>query len=139
MHVHDGDTLTLLTSQHQKLKIRLADIDAPELNQPYGESSQQLLNLFVFNKSVTVTSDTRDRYGRTIGRITRAQDGLDINAAMINLGAAWVYRHYARDKFTLLRIETTARQASRGLWSLQTADRIPPWQWRRGQYRSRTS
>ena len=40
--VHDGDTITLKNESGQK-KIRLAGIDAPELNQPYGVESRGAL------------------------------------------------------------------------------------------------
>jgi endonuclease YncB( thermonuclease family) len=33
--VHDGDTLTVLVGK-QEVKVRLAEIDAPEVGQPYG-------------------------------------------------------------------------------------------------------
>ena len=37
--ISDGDTLTVLDSQHQKIKIRLTEIDAPEKAQPFGRMS----------------------------------------------------------------------------------------------------
>ena len=41
--VHDGDTITILDDQHNKHRIRLFGIDAPELNQPYGQASRKAL------------------------------------------------------------------------------------------------
>ena len=38
--VHDGDTLTVLVEK-QQIKIRLAEIDAPELRQAFGQRSRQ--------------------------------------------------------------------------------------------------
>ena len=40
--VHDGDTLTVLVGK-QQVKVRLAEIDAPELGQPYDQRSPQFL------------------------------------------------------------------------------------------------
>ncbi|MET0050005.1 MAG: hypothetical protein ABW095_02870, partial [Candidatus Thiodiazotropha sp.] len=34
--ITDGDTLKVLTSQKQQVKIRLAEIDCPERKQPWG-------------------------------------------------------------------------------------------------------
>jgi len=40
--VCDGDTLTVLVNRPQ-MKVRLAEIDAPERKQPFGEQSRQSL------------------------------------------------------------------------------------------------
>lgn len=42
--VADGDTLTVLDAGQQQIKVRLADIDAPEKAQPYGQRSKEALN-----------------------------------------------------------------------------------------------
>jgi endonuclease YncB( thermonuclease family) len=50
--ISDGDTFTLLTAEKQQVKIRLAEIDAPESGQPYGQKSKQALSDLVFGKYV---------------------------------------------------------------------------------------
>jgi endonuclease YncB( thermonuclease family) len=57
---------------------------------------------------------------------------VDVNAALVEQGAAWVYRQYARDQ-SLFRLEEQAKAAKRGLWGLPDAQRCPPWDWRRGR------
>lgn len=69
-----------------------------------------------------------NRYQRTVGRIY--VDDLDVSAEMVSLGAACVYRKYARDQ-NLYKLEDDARSSKRGLWALPDAQRVPPWEWRR--------
>lgn len=130
--IADGDTLTLLTSDRQQVKVRLAEIDTPERAQPYGTRARQALSDLAFGKQAKVESAEKDRYGRVVGRVHI--DGVDVNRALIHQGAAWVYRQYNRDK-SLLAVEADARTAKRGLWSLPEAERVAPWDWRKGTKR----
>jgi endonuclease YncB( thermonuclease family) len=126
--IADGDTVTLLTSAKQQVRIRLAEIDAPESDQPYGNKSKQKLSELIFGKDVRVVVQTTDRYGRTVGR-PYAGD-LDVCEEMVRAGAVWVYRQYVIDK-SLFDIEIEAREAKRGIWGLSEAQNMPPWEWRR--------
>jgi endonuclease YncB( thermonuclease family) len=81
-----------------------------------------------FNQQARVVVQDIDRYGRTIGRVFVG--GVDVNAALVEQGAAWVYRRYAKDP-SLFRLEAQAKAAKRGLWGLPKAQRCPPWDWRR--------
>lgn len=125
--VNDGDTLTLLVAR-QSYKIRLAQIDAPEKGQPFGERSRQSLAELVFGQEVSVEVEAEDRYKRLVGTIRR--NGSNINLQQVQRGMAWVYVQYAHDA-GMLAAEQQARAASRGLWS--QPDPQPPWQWRRQQ------
>jgi endonuclease YncB( thermonuclease family) len=126
--ISDGDTLTLLTPERRQVRIRLAEIDAPESRQPWGSRAQQALSALVFRKAVMVAVQDTDRYGRTVGTVWVGR--LNANAEMIRQGHAWVYRQYLHDR-SLLGVEDEARQARRGLWSLPDVERVPPWAWRR--------
>ena len=65
--IADGDTLTLLTSINEQIKIRLAGIDTPERKQPFDNRAKQALSSLAFQKQALVEIETKDRYGRTIG------------------------------------------------------------------------
>lgn len=127
--IADGDTFTLLTADKEQIKIRLAEIDAPESGQPYGNKSKQALSNLVFGNDVRVEVQTTDRYGRTVGRPYVGD--LDICAEMVRIGAAWAYREYLIDK-SLLTVESEAKANNRGLWGLSEAKHVEPWNWRRG-------
>ena len=127
--ISDGDTFTLLNADNQQVKIRLAEIDAPESAQPYGNRSKQALSGLIFSKDVRVDVQTVDRYGRSVGRPYVGD--IDVCAEMVRTGAAWVYRQYVIDK-GLFDIESEAQAARRGLWALPEAEQVAPWEWRRG-------
>lgn len=40
IRVIDGDTVVVITEQKKKTRIRLIDIDAPELGQPFAKKSR---------------------------------------------------------------------------------------------------
>lgn len=124
----DGDTFTCLDTFKNQHKIRLANIDTPEKDQPYGAKSKQILSGLIFAKQVVVDAQTKDRYGRTIALVTK--DGLSVNREMVERGAAWVYPEYNQDP-SLPGLERQAQAASRGIWGLPQAQTIAPWEWRK--------
>lgn len=123
--VADGDTLTLLTAARQEVRVRLAEIDAPEKAQPFGQSAKTSLSALCFRKPAQVQPVATDRYDRTVGRVTCA--GVDANAEQIRRGLAWFYRAYGHDP-ALKALEAEARASRRGLWA--DPQPIPPWDWR---------
>ena len=123
--VSDGDTITLLVAREQ-IKIRLADIDAPESRQPFGTRSKQSLSEICYNKSATAEPVSKDRYGRTVARLVCGPT--DANAEQVRRGMAWVFDRYARPDSALYALQTRARTDGRGLWS--DPHPIPPWEWR---------
>ncbi len=126
--VHDGDTLTVLVERHQ-VKVRLTDIDAPELKQPFGTRSRQSLAELCFGKEASLDVRGQDRYRRTLATVTCA--GTDANAEQVRRGYAWTYTRFARADSPLIAIESEARRAHRGLWSERSP--VAPWDWRRNR------
>lgn len=133
--VHDGDTITVLSAQREEIKIRLAEIDAPETGQPFGASAKKMLSDHVFGQEVRIVTTDQDRYGRTVARVYVGN--LDVNRAMVEQGGAWAYRKYLRD-LSIAEAEASARTAMRGLWGLQADQIEAPWDWR-AKKRGRTS
>jgi endonuclease YncB( thermonuclease family) len=129
--VQDGDTLTVLVDRRQ-VKIRLKDIDAPEMGQPFGRNARQSLSELCFGKAAAIEMGGRDRYRRALARVTCA--GTDANAEQVRRGLAWTYARYAPRDSTLFAVEHEARMARRGLWTDPAP--IAPWDWRRNGRRS---
>jgi endonuclease YncB( thermonuclease family) len=124
--VTDGDTLTLLVGREQ-VRIRLAQIDAPESNQPYGKKSKAALSALTFQKQVRVEVVDTDRYGRTVGEVF--VDAVDVNHEMVREGHAWAYTRYSHST-EIIALEDDARAARKGLWALPESQREAPWIWR---------
>ncbi len=124
--VQDGDTLTVLVERREG-KVRLVDIDAPELRQPFGTRSRKSLAEMCFGKTASLDVRGQDRYKRTIAQVTCA--GTDANAEQVRRGYAWTYTRYARPDSPLHFLQTQAQSANRGLWADPGA--TPPWEWRR--------
>lgn len=125
VHVQDGDTLTVLVKRTQ-IRVRLASIDAPESKQAFGTRSRQSLAALCARKPAEVVDHGKDRYGRTIGRVSCA--GTDANAAQVSRGMAWVYVKYAPAGSPLYALEAQARANRAGLWA--DPQPVAPWEWR---------
>lgn len=140
--VLDGDTVLILrkgdgvTGQppvsslrartNSLMKIRLAEIDAPEKAQAFGPASRNTLAEMVLRKQVWVNTLAVDKYGRDIAQLK--VNGLSVNEEMVRRGMAWEYSHYHSDR-RYIALQQEARQAGRGLWAQN--DPMPPWQWRK--------
>ena len=135
--VADGDTITVLDADKVQHKIRLAGIDAPEKKQAFGNRSKESLSDLVFDKTVNVEADKRDRYGREIGKVF--VNGQDVNLVQVERGMAWFYRQYQReqspnDRKLYEAAEDAAKADRRGLW--RDSDPVPPWDFRHGKSKS---
>ncbi|MFG6490496.1 thermonuclease family protein [Roseateles sp. BYS78W] len=123
--VHDGDTLTLLTAEKKQVQVRLADIDAPELGQPFGQAAKRELSTLCFKQRAKVQTRTTDLYGRIVGVVSC--EGRDVSRVMVEHGMAWAYRMYLR-RPELLNIESSAKVSHTGLWA---SPAVPPWEFRK--------
>lgn len=122
--VADGDTITVLHDKVQ-VKVRLTEIDAPEKKQAFGNRSKESLSDLCFGKTATLIEKSKDRYGRTLARVTC--DGTDANAEQVRRGLAWAYTKYLTDP-QIKVLEEEARASRLGLWRDETP--VPPWEWR---------
>ena len=123
--VLDGDTV-LIRRASGLVKIRLAEIDAPEKAQAFGETSKRSLSDMVLGKQVRVASQAVDQYGRMVAHLS--VDGLDVNAEQIRRGMAWEYSNFHSNQ-ALIALQEDARKAPRGLWAQDRP--TPPWIWRK--------
>ena len=125
--VSDGDTIKV-KSKDKIYVIRLYGIDAPEVNQPYGNKITKFLKDKLESKQVTINYSSKDRYGRIIGKVY--YDGIYINELLIKIGGAWHYKQYSND-VNLNNAEQSAKKNRLGIWDQELV--IPPWEWRKGK------
>lgn len=123
--VHDGDTLTVLEGTTQ-IKVRLAEIDAPELKQAFGQRARQALGEKVFGQEVCVEWKSKDRYGRVLGTVYLGTES--VNLWLVRNGWAWRYEKYSKSDI-LKQAQDEARKERKGLWADERP--IEPWEWRK--------
>lgn len=118
--VVDGDTVRLADGR----RVRLVQVDTPEVHgrvDCWGpEASALTKRLLPPGTPVVVrpAADPYDRFGRLLADVYRTADGLWVNRALIDRGAARVLvigpNTANADLFD--RLEADARRAGRGLW-----------------------
>lgn len=125
--VKDGDTVVVLDSLNHQTTLRLAEIDCPEKNQPFGTKAKQFTSDQIYRKEIKYVVTDIDRYGRSIAMIYY-DDNKYLSAALIKNGLAWHYKRYSISE-ELANFENSARLQKVGLW--YDKNPIEPWEWRR--------
>ena len=124
-----------------KHRIRLAGIDAPEKNQPYGDVSTQGLIELVSGKTVTIEYKKRDRYERIVGKVLVNPPGdvfcmaldcvkkIDAGLEQIKAGLAWHLPFFIRNslegrgaKSIIRHLRASAPHALYSFLTLQSLD-----------------
>lgn len=129
--VIDGDTVDLLTDSKQRVRVRLAGIDAPERRQPFGSAAKKVLSDLVFSKQVLLEGSKKDRYGRLVAKVIVG--GQDANLRLVRLGYAWHYKRYEAEQIPEDRrlyeaAHGAAMRERLGLW--RDGEPIAPWEYR---------
>lgn len=126
--ISDGDTLKARCGEpgaYAQVSVRLAEVDAPEKAQPFGQRSRASLAALCFGAWATIQPQTTDRYGRTVAHVECR--GKDASAEQARAGMAWFYVRYGRDA-SVQALEGLARGSRAGLWA--DAAPVAPWDWR---------
>jgi endonuclease YncB( thermonuclease family) len=117
--VIDGDTF--VTQQGQV--IRLANVDAPEITQLYGQESKAFLQRQILHRTVYLQYSKTDVYKREVCNVY-LPNKLWINKLMIDSGYAWAYSKYS----VLHELQIKVRSERVGLWKYKA---VPPFVYRR--------
>lgn len=126
--VIDGNTVEIISIDLERMKIYFFGIDAPELDQEYGDRAKKLMEKITLNKNVVVQITGKDRLGQRIG-IVLVEGNVDPRLEMLKQGLAWTAEKNAIPELESLK--ELARAKKRGLWRQDNL--VPPWVFRRQQ------
>ncbi|MBD2346392.1 thermonuclease family protein [Anabaena subtropica] len=147
--VSDGDTLVVKDAKGNKVTIRFACMDAPEIahsrkekqskrtsdrNQfSWGIKAQERVQQLVKQGGdlVTLNITDSDRYGRKVAEV-RLKDGTFVQQVLLQEGLAKVYRPYLNrcpSKEIVQQAEAKAQQQQLGIWG--DPQFVNPWEYRR--------
>jgi endonuclease YncB( thermonuclease family) len=128
VNVQSGDTFSIRDKAGNVLKVRLQEIDAPEMKQALGRQAQQYLSDLITDQTLEVDYEFIDRYESHIG-IARLPDGRILNEEMVRAGLAWYYQTHQPENSSLRNLEYLAWKGRLGIWL--EPQPTPPWKFRR--------
>lgn len=131
--VHDGDSIHITPAGSNRVVIRLAGIDAPEVDQTFGIQSRDKLRAMILNKTAQAQCHKLDKYQRHVCVVKYGNK--DVNLQMVAVGMAWHYKHFQGEQGAFERRRYAAAQASAqkarlGLWAMQA---VAPWEFRQAK------
>ena len=134
VRVKDGDTY-VLRKGNTDFTVRLKNVDAPELKQPYGYLSFVNTSKLLSGRMVSYDSTGKDLYGRVLADIWINNQRLD--STLIRNGWAWHYQTYSKDSL-LKSMMVIAINEKTGLWKCGMAGVCPPSFWRSYKLKDRS-
>ena len=127
IEVNSGDVLTVF-NLNRPVRVKLLGVDAPEMNQAFGDVAKKHLADLVLDQSVLVEYSGIAADSSLSGRVLL--NNADIGAQMIRDGAAWFDTNTNRlsvtERDVYQQSEQAARNERRGLW--QQENPIAPWE-----------
>ncbi|HJP91969.1 MAG TPA: thermonuclease family protein [Pyrinomonadaceae bacterium] len=128
IEVQSGDVITIF-NLNRPVRVKLLGVDAPEMDQAFGDVAKKHLSDLVSDQSVQVEYSGISADGSIAGRVLL--NSTDIGAQMIRDGAAWFDPNNqtqlsATDREVYQQSEQAARGEHRGLW--QAENPTAPWE-----------
>ncbi|MFT5139882.1 MAG: micrococcal nuclease [Lysobacterales bacterium] len=122
--VMDGDSIKFRAGD-LVYELELVGIDAPELEQSFGNHAGTYLTDLVISRRVTIEMHAPNEFGTAQGELFL--DGVSINKLLLEDGFVWARRGPFEDK-KWIGLEQLARDRGFGLW--RNSDPLAPWDYR---------
>ncbi|MBO9448420.1 thermonuclease family protein [Ruegeria sp. R14_0] len=106
----DGDTIVV-----RKSKIRLAGIDAPELNMPWGQKAKWAMVEICKGQEITIKLNGETSYDRLVG-IGYLPNGQDIGAELVKRGLALDLPFFSNGRYRHLEPEGARKRLRNGAY-----------------------
>lgn len=131
---YDGDTITVKRNG-EKLKVRFACIDAPELKQLMGRKSRDYLRSLISKSGgkVGLNIISTDRYGRTIAEVWIKNDWTKelVQSKMLLAGMAYKYEQYKSDCSSWKAVSNSQEYAKNNQIGVWSGNYQLPWKYRK--------
>lgn len=131
--VSSGDVLTI-SNMKRPVRVKLVGVDAPEMDQVFGDVARKHLSDLIHDKNVVVNYSGIAADGSVVGRVLL--NDADIGAQMIRDGAAWfdpnnLSQLSLDDRELYRQAQQAARGERRGLWQVENP--TAPWEFVRAR------
>lgn len=120
VEVHDADSIRC----QDGTRLRLWGIDAPELDQPFGQEAAAEVRDVLLGEDLECHHMGFDRYYRILARCDHA--GYDVGEWIVGAGLAWCFERYSR---AYCDTQAIAKRDRQGLWGAKH-NPTPPWEFR---------
>jgi len=118
--VLDGDTFIL----ENGIRIRIAEVDCPELHQDFGQESKTFTERQVLYKVIRY-SKINISYDRIVAKVWI--NNMDLTKIIISNGYGWWYQRYSNN-LNLKKLQNLAIKKRKGLWAKKA---IEPYEYRK--------
>ena len=120
VRVVDGDTFEVQFPDKSKATVRVIGYDAPEKDQPFGETATKFLKAFLEGRQVSLEPDIQltDRYGRRLYHVWIDNVLLSEVMLLVGLGMQMTIPPNVQHVEFLRQAQEAGRNIGLGIWSL---------------------
>ena len=118
VRVIDGDTFEVRIGQGSPVRVRVIGYDAPEKDEPFGDTATKFLKALLEGREVLLESDVQalDRYGRRLYHVWLPQTLLSELMLLSGLGRQMTIPPNVRHVDFLTKAQRLGREIGLGVW-----------------------